>query len=210
MVNDAERFAKEEKERRNSIYAKKHADSVVYKTENQLKNAGQNVPPSTKDKIEAKLGELKDATSNGIAEPIKDAITAVNKEVMQISDLLSLSSSSATAAAEIKVTAKNMHVSVFKARRVLEQIRGRTYEDALMILELMPYRASYPILKLVYSASANGTHNLDLKESDAYIKRAEANDGPFVKKMRPRARGRSSVIKKLTSHITIVMGWRNT
>ncbi|KAL4289759.1 hypothetical protein GQ457_14G001260 [Hibiscus cannabinus] len=50
-------------------------------------------------------------------------------------------------------------MSAHKARRIIDQIRGRSYEETLMILELMPYRASYPILKLVYSAAANARHN---------------------------------------------------
>nr|YP_010193574.1 ribosomal protein L22 [Phyllospadix iwatensis]QZQ52794.1 ribosomal protein L22 [Phyllospadix iwatensis] len=98
-----------------------------------------------------------------------------------------------------------MCMSVFKARRVIDQIRGRSYEDTLMILELMPYRASYPILKVVYSAAASASHNMGLNEADSYIRRAEVNAGPFVKKLRPRARGRSYAIKRSTCHITIVL-----
>nr|YP_010943611.1 ribosomal protein L22 [Chrysoglossum ornatum]WLV27289.1 ribosomal protein L22 [Chrysoglossum ornatum] len=61
---------------------------------------------------------------------------------------------------EAKVLAQHICMSVFKARRVIDQIRGRSYEETLMILELMPYWASYPILKLVYSAAANASHNM--------------------------------------------------
>nr|UJJ83651.1 ribosomal protein L22 [Allium spicatum] len=96
-------------------------------------------------------------------------------------------------------------MSVFKAQRVIDQIRGRSYEETLMILELMPYRASYPILKLVYSAAANASHNMGLNETDLFISKAEVNGGPFVKKLRPRARGRSYPIKRPTCHITIVL-----
>nr|AKR81026.1 ribosomal protein L22 [Stichoneuron caudatum] len=96
-------------------------------------------------------------------------------------------------------------MSVFKARRVIDQIRGRSYEEALMILELMPYRASYPIFKLVYSAAANASHNMGLNEADSLISKAEVNGGALVKKLRPRARGRSYPIKKPTCHITIVL-----
>nr|UDP58797.1 ribosomal protein L22 [Dracaena cinnabari] len=96
-------------------------------------------------------------------------------------------------------------MSVFKARRVIDQIRGHSYEETLIILELMPYRASYPILKLVYSAAANANHNMGLNEADSFISKAEVNGGPFVKKLRPRARGRSYPIKRPTCHITIVL-----
>nr|YP_009725859.1 ribosomal protein L22 [Allium fasciculatum]YP_009869232.1 ribosomal protein L22 [Allium macranthum]QHQ73056.1 ribosomal protein L22 [Allium fasciculatum]QKJ80736.1 ribosomal protein L22 [Allium macranthum]QTX95196.1 ribosomal protein L22 [Allium macranthum] len=105
----------------------------------------------------------------------------------------------------IKVLAQHICMSVFKAQRVIDQIRGRSYEETIMILELMPYRASYPILKLVYSAAANASHNMGLNETDLFISKAEVNGGPFVKKLRPRARGRSYPIKRPTCHITIVL-----
>nr|WRY71532.1 ribosomal protein L22 [Luisia amesiana]WRY71754.1 ribosomal protein L22 [Luisia thailandica]WRY71828.1 ribosomal protein L22 [Luisia trichorrhiza] len=106
---------------------------------------------------------------------------------------------------EAKVLAQNICMSVFKARRVIDQIRGRSYEEALMILELMPYRASYPILKLVYSAAANASHNMGLNEVDLFISKAEVNRGTLVKKLKPRARGRSYLIKKTTCHIKIFL-----
>ncbi|KAK8964138.1 hypothetical protein KSP40_PGU003666 [Platanthera guangdongensis] len=68
-------------------------------------------------------------------------------------------------------------MSVFKSRRVIDQIRGRSYEETLMILELMPYRASYPILKLVYSAAANASNNMGLNEANLFISKAEVNGG---------------------------------
>nr|QXO04671.1 50S ribosomal protein L22 [Hetaeria oblongifolia] len=116
---------------------------------------------------------------------------------------------------EAKVLAQHIRMSVFKARRVIDQIRGRSYEETLMILELMPYRASYPILKLVYSAAANASNNMGLNETDLFISKAEVNGGTIIKKLRPRARGRSYLIKKTTCHIKIVLkekniyGWKN-
>nr|YP_010724651.1 ribosomal protein L22 [Sisyrinchium idahoense]WDW31864.1 ribosomal protein L22 [Sisyrinchium idahoense] len=106
---------------------------------------------------------------------------------------------------EVKVLAQHIPMSVFKVQRVIDQIRGRSYEETLMILELMPYRASFPILKLVYSAAANANHNMGLNEADSFISKAEVNGGPFVKKLRPRARGRSFPIKRATCHIKIVL-----
>nr|YP_009450013.1 ribosomal protein L22 [Burmannia disticha]ANK36210.1 ribosomal protein L22 [Burmannia disticha] len=96
-------------------------------------------------------------------------------------------------------------MSVFKARRIIDQIRGRSYEETLMILELMPYRASYTILKLVYSAAANASHNIGLSEANSFISKVEVNGGSIVKKLRPRAQGRSYPIKRSTCHITIVL-----
>uniref|UniRef100_UPI0026E38E91 hypothetical protein n=1 Tax=Ceratophyllum submersum TaxID=108412 RepID=UPI0026E38E91 len=106
---------------------------------------------------------------------------------------------------EVKAVAQYIHMSAHKARRVVDQIRGRSYEETLMILELMPYRASYPIFKLVYSAAANANHNMGFNEADSFISKAEVNEGVIVKKLNPQARGRSYTIKRSTCHITIVL-----
>nr|YP_010127786.1 ribosomal protein L22 [Artocarpus petelotii]QPP20313.1 ribosomal protein L22 [Artocarpus petelotii] len=96
-------------------------------------------------------------------------------------------------------------MSAHKARRVIDQIRGRSYAETLIILELMPYRVCYPILKLVYSAAANANHNMGFNEASLIISKAEVNGGKTVKKLKPRARGRGYPIKRPTCHITIVL-----
>ncbi|KAL8170474.1 hypothetical protein V2J09_022278 [Rumex salicifolius] len=60
---------------------------------------------------------------------------------------------------EVSALGQYIPMSIHKARRVIDQIRGRSYKETLMILELMPYRACYPIFKLIYSAAANAKHN---------------------------------------------------
>lgn len=106
---------------------------------------------------------------------------------------------------QVKAVAQNICMSAHKARRVVDQIRGRSYEETLMILELMPYRASYPIFKLVYSAAANASHNKSFNEADSVISKAEVNGGTIMKRLKPRARGHSYPIKRPTCHITIVV-----
>nr|QBC71680.1 ribosomal protein L22 [Berberidopsis beckleri] len=106
---------------------------------------------------------------------------------------------------EVYALGQHISMSAHKARRVIDQIRGRSYEETLMILELMPYRACYPIFKLVYSAAANASHNMGFNEADLVISKAEVNEGTTVKKLKPRARGRSFPIKRPTCHITIVL-----
>lgn len=103
MVNEAEKYAKEDKERREAIDTKNQAESVVYQTEKQLKELGDKVPSSVKDKVEAKLKELKDAISSGSTQTIKDALAAVNQEVMQIGQ--SLYSQPGASSAEPSTTA---------------------------------------------------------------------------------------------------------
>ncbi|KAL6905911.1 hypothetical protein ACP4OV_003512 [Aristida adscensionis] len=84
MVEEADKFAKEDKEKRDAIDTKNQADSVVYQTEKQLKELGDKVPGPVKEKVDAKLKELKDAISGGSTQSIKDAMAALNQEVLQI------------------------------------------------------------------------------------------------------------------------------
>ncbi|KAL6560680.1 70-kilodalton heat shock protein [Orobanche gracilis] len=88
MVSEAERFAKEDKEKRDAIDTKNQADSLLYQTEKQLKELGDKVPSPVKEKVEAKLGELKDAISNISIQAMKDAMTALNQELLQLGQSL--------------------------------------------------------------------------------------------------------------------------
>nr|YP_010421070.1 ribosomal protein L22 [Urtica ardens]USG54790.1 ribosomal protein L22 [Urtica ardens]USG54872.1 ribosomal protein L22 [Urtica ardens] len=106
---------------------------------------------------------------------------------------------------EVRSIGKYISMSAHKARRVINQIRGRSYAETLMILELMPFRACYPILKLIYSAAANGNHNMGFNEASLIISQAQVTEGNTMKKLKPRARGRGYPIKRPTCHITIVL-----
>ena len=90
-----------------------------------------------------------------------------------------------------------------QVRRVLDQIRGRTYEEALMMLEYMPYRACEPILKTLLSAAANAKNNLGMKKAKLVVSECYANEGPVLKRFQPRAQGRAYKILKPMVHITI-------
>nr|YP_009731793.1 ribosomal protein L22 [Siphonostegia chinensis]QHR84987.1 ribosomal protein L22 [Siphonostegia chinensis] len=104
---------------------------------------------------------------------------------------------------EVYALGRHISLSADKARRVIDQIRGHSYEKTLMILELMPYRACYSIFKLVYSAAANAAYNMGSNKANLVISKAEVNAGTTVKKSKPRARGSSYTIKRTTCHITI-------
>ena len=95
--------------------------------------------------------------------------------------------------------------SASKVRRVLDQIRGRSYRDALIMLEFMPYRSTETITKVLRSAVANAEYNLGMDPSSLIISYASANSGPVMKRYRPRAQGRAFAIKKQTCHITIAV-----
>ena len=106
---------------------------------------------------------------------------------------------------EVKAIARYIRMSPSKVRRVLDQIRGRQYREALIILEFMPYKACEPILKVLRSAVANAEHNAGLDPASLVISQAFADGGPVLKRYRPRAQGRAYQIRKPTCHITVAV-----
>jgi large subunit ribosomal protein L22 len=106
---------------------------------------------------------------------------------------------------EIRAVSRYVRMSPSKIRRVLRQIQGKTYSEALLLLEFMPYASCAPIIKVLRSATANARNNFGMDEKKLVIKSAFADQGPTMKRFRPRAQGRAYRILKATSHITIVM-----
>ncbi|MEM6500365.1 MAG: 50S ribosomal protein L22 [Cyanobacteria bacterium P01_C01_bin.89] len=106
---------------------------------------------------------------------------------------------------EIKATARYVRMSPRKVRRVLNQIRGRSYAEALVILEFMPYRACEPVRKVLRSAAANAENNEGLDPRSLVVSTAFADQGPSLKRFRPRAQGRAYQIRKPTCHITVAV-----
>lgn len=100
-------------------------------------------------------------------------------------------------------TARFVRVTPMKARRVIDLVRGKNAEEALDILQYAPQAASEPVFKVVASAMANAENNLGLDRRTLVITTAYADDGPTMKRFRPRAQGRASRIRKRTSHITV-------
>jgi len=106
---------------------------------------------------------------------------------------------------EVKAIARYIRMSPRKARRVLDQIRGRSYREALIVLEFMPYRACEPILKVLRSAVANAEHNNGYDPADLIVSQAYADPGPRLRRFRPRAQGRAYQIHRPTCHITVAV-----
>jgi large subunit ribosomal protein L22 len=106
---------------------------------------------------------------------------------------------------EIRAVSKYVRMSPSKIRRVLRQIQGKTYSEALLLLEFMPYASCAPIIKVLCFAIVNARNNFGLDEKKLVVKSAFADQGPTMKRFRPRAQGRAYRILKQTSHITIVM-----
>jgi large subunit ribosomal protein L22 len=106
---------------------------------------------------------------------------------------------------EAKAFGRYIRMSPNKVRRVLNQIRGKKYKDALMLLEFMPYRACGPVWQVIYSAAANAQNNLNIDKENLYISEAFADQGPVLRRFRPRAQGQGYEIRKPTCHISITV-----
>lgn len=104
-----------------------------------------------------------------------------------------------------KAINKYLRLSTHKARRVLKQIKGKKYNEAVLILNFMPYRCCKIIIKTLQSACNNmeNNNNLKIDKNNLSIKKAFADQGPTLKRFKPRAQGRAFPIRKPMCHITI-------
>jgi large subunit ribosomal protein L22 len=109
----------------------------------------------------------------------------------------------AAAPARERAVARYVHMSPTKVRRVVELIKDRPVQEALDILRFAPQAAAQPLFKVVASAAANAENNLDLDPDTLVVAAAYADEGPTLKRIRPRAQGRAYRIRKRTSHITV-------
>ncbi len=106
--------------------------------------------------------------------------------------------------------ARYVRTTPMKARRVIDLIRGMRADEALAVLQFAPQAASEPVGKVLASAVANAEHNKQLDPSTLWVTQAYVDEGPTLKRFRPRAQGRAYRIRKRTSHITVVVESRAT
>ena len=99
--------------------------------------------------------------------------------------------------------ASHVRVTPMKARRVIDLIRDVPAQEALTMLKFAPQAASEPVAKVLASAIANAENNFSLDPQTLIVSRAFVDEGPTLKRFRPRAQGRAYRIRKRTSHITI-------
>ena len=114
---------------------------------------------------------------------------------------------------EAKAQARYVRLSPTKARRVVDLIRGKQAAEAVAVLEFAPQAAGEPVRKVVQSAMANARVKADaasepFDERLLIVQAAYVDEGPTMKRFRPRAQGRAYRIRKRTSHITVVVGPR--
>ncbi len=109
---------------------------------------------------------------------------------------------------ETRAISRYVRVSPRKARQVVDAIRGKNVNEALRIVVLSTKKAARPIRKTLESAIANAENNYDVDVDDLVIVRATVDMGRSLRRLRPRAYGRADIIRRPTSHITIVVGDR--
>ena len=105
----------------------------------------------------------------------------------------------------VSATAKYLRGSTRKANLVVAAIKGRPVEEAAALLKFMPQHAASDVLRVLKSATANAENNHNLSAEDLIVADAQANEGPSIKRWRPRAQGRAFPIHKPMTHITIVV-----
>ena len=107
---------------------------------------------------------------------------------------------------QTKAVAKYIRISPRKVRQVVNLIRGKKVSEALAILQFTPKGSTEPVTKVLKSAVANAEHNLELSSDDLFVTEVFVDQGPTLKRIKPRAMGRADMIAKRTSHITVVVG----
>lgn len=106
---------------------------------------------------------------------------------------------------EAKAIAKFIRISPRKVRQVADLIRGKKVGEALAILKFTPKGAALPVEKVVKSAVANAEHNYEMNVDNLYISSIFIDQGPTLKRFKPRAMGRADMIRKRSSHITVIV-----
>ncbi|OUM87985.1 MAG: 50S ribosomal protein L22 [Bacillus thermozeamaize] len=106
---------------------------------------------------------------------------------------------------EARAIARYVRIAPRKVRLVVDLIRGKHVAEALAILRHTPKAASPVVEKVLNSAVANAAHNYNMNPNNLYISKIYVDEGPTLKRYRPRAMGRASRINKRTSHITVVV-----
>src|SRR5918998_4339937 len=109
-------------------------------------------------------------------------------------------------AQEAIATAKFIRISPTKARQVVDLIRGRHVEDARRVLQFTQRGPSPTVAKVLNSAVANAEHNRELPADELIVTRAWVDEGPTLRRFRPRALGRATRVRKRTCHISVVVG----
>ena len=106
---------------------------------------------------------------------------------------------------QAKAVTKHVRISTLKVRQVMDEVRGKPVERALAMLRYMPQKAAREVARTIKSAAANAENNFEMDPADLVVKTLYADQGPVLKRIMPRARGRADRLRKPTTHITAIV-----
>ena len=106
---------------------------------------------------------------------------------------------------QAKTVLRGVRISPQKVRLVVDVVRGKPVDRALAILRSMPQKAAVEVARTIKSAAANAENNLKMSPEDLVVKEIYADEGPTMRRGWRRARGRANVIRRRSSHITVVV-----
>ncbi|MCF7836075.1 MAG: 50S ribosomal protein L22 [Candidatus Marinimicrobia bacterium] len=105
----------------------------------------------------------------------------------------------------VKAKLKYLKIAPRKTRLLIDLIKGMPLNEAKAHISASSKKASVPLLKLLKSAESNALHNFKLESEDLYVSGASVDGGPVLKRYMPKARGRATIIRRRTSHVSIVL-----
>jgi ribosomal protein L22 len=190
--------AEEKPKRRRRTRAKSEGEAAEAKAQETPKRQRR-----TRAKAKPKAEEPKEPEAK--AEEAKAKAEEAEAETPKAAQARRGGAEAPATAALVRAQARYVRTSARKARLVCDHIRGRSVEEARAILDFAPREAARDWSKLLESAVANAEHNHELVGDELKIKDAHADEGPTLKRYRPRAMGRATRIRKRTAHLSITL-----
>jgi ribosomal protein L22 len=190
---------KDTKEKKDAAPKEETAKKPAAKKDAPKKDSKEKKPAAKKDKAEKKDAEKKDAEKKPRrakkADKAEEKKPAPSRRRPRDPEELPV----------VTATAKYVRVAPRKARLIADQVRGMHIEQARALLQFSPRGAAQDIQKLINSAAANAENNHDLVGDEMRITTITVDEGPTLRRFRPRALGRATPINKRTSHIAVAL-----
>src|SRR4051794_2780178 len=193
--------AKASGEKAEAKKAAKKDDAKAAKAKESKKPAAKKEPKKAAAKKESKGKDSKKAAAKG-----KGKEKTSSKKAKAKKEPAKKAAPKAPAAPPVvKASARYVRIAPRKARLIADQVRGMHIESARALLQFSPRGAAHPIHKLINSAAANAENNHDLIGDEMRISSITVDEGPTLRRFRPRAMGRATPINKRTSHIRVAL-----
>jgi ribosomal protein L22 len=206
-ANAEEKPAKPARKAKAKAPAKADSEADAQADESEPDGQQDTVKAPAKAKRAAKKATVAKAAAPGDSAEAQDAAKAqdAEKPTKQVARKVAASVKAKPTRRVVSAHARYVRTSARKARMVCGHIRGKSIEEARAILAFTPREVARDWSKLLESAVANAESNHELLEDDLIVREAYADEGPTIKRFRPRAMGRATPIRKRTSHLTITL-----